>query len=156
MHCLNCKTFKNLQNLLVNMKLVSACLAGIKCTWDEGSRPCQKVIELVKQGKAIPVCPEQLGGLPTPRIPAEQKGDKVFNKEGKDVTSEFENGAKETLKIAQRFDCKEAILKFKSPSCGSGKIYDGTFSKRLIDGDGVTAALLKKNGIKVISEEDIE
>ena len=135
------------------MKIVSACLAGINCRWDGESRPCKKVIELIKQGKAIPVCPEQLGGLTTPRIPQEQKGEKVFRKDGIEVTKEFNQGAQETLKIAKIFNCKEAILKSKSPSCGSGKIYDGTFSGTLIKGNGVTAKLLKENGIKIINEE---
>ena len=127
------------------MKIVSACLAGIKCNYKHEARSCQKVIELVKQGKAIPVCPEQLGGLTTPRTPAEQKDDKVFTKTGEDVTSQFERGAEEALKIALLADCDEAIIKSKSPSCGFGKVYDGTFSGKLIDGDGVFAKILKKN-----------
>lgn len=138
-----------------HMKLVSACLAGIKCRWDGDSRPCEKVMELVRQGKAIPVCPEQLGGLTTPRTPAEQRGDKVFTKDGKDVTAEFKKGAEEALKIAKLANCKEAILKSKSPSCGFGKVYDGTFSGNLTKGDGVLAALLKKNNIKIITENDL-
>lgn len=137
------------------MKIVSACLAGIKCRWDGEARPCQKVIELVKQGKAIPICPEQLGGLTTPRAPAEQKNDKVFTKDGKDVTAQFERGAEEALKIAKLANCNEAILKAKSPSCGSGKVYDGTFSGKLIDGDGVFAKILKKNNIIVFTEDEI-
>jgi uncharacterized protein YbbK (DUF523 family) len=137
------------------MKIISACLAGINCRWDGQARPCQKVIKLVKQGQAIPVCPEQLGGLTTPRPPAEQKGNKVFTKDGKDVTSQFKNGAKEALRIAKLTGVKEAILKSKSPSCGLGKIYDGTFSDKLIAGDGVFAKLLKKNKIKVFTEEEI-
>lgn len=135
--------------------IVSACLAGIKCRWDGEARPCKKVIDLVKQGKAIPVCPEQLGGLTTPRPPAEQKGKKVVTKAGKDVTKEFKRGAREVLKIAKLAGCQLAILKSKSPSCGSGKVYDGTFTGTLVDGDGVLAALLKKNGIVVKSEKDI-
>ena len=103
----------------------------------------------------IPVCPEQLGGLPTPREPSEQKGKKVVTKLGKDVTKNFKNGAKEVLKLAKRFNIKEAILKQRSPSCGCGQIYDGTFTGTIIKGDGVTAALLKKNRIKIISEEDL-
>ncbi len=137
------------------MKIVSACLAGIKCRWDGEARPCQKVIELVKQGKAMPVCPEQLGGLTTPRTPAEQKEDKVFTKDGKDVTAQFERGAEEALKIAKLVNCDGAILKSKSPSCGSGKVYDGTFSGKLINGDGVFAKILKKNNIKVFTEKEI-
>lgn len=136
------------------MKIVSACLAGINCRWDGESRPCQKVVDLVKEGKAIPVCPEQLGGLTTPRTPAEQKEDRVFTKNGKDVTSQFERGAKEALKIALLANCEEAIIKSKSPSCGCGNIYDGTFSGKLIVGDGVFAKILKKNNIKVFSEND--
>jgi uncharacterized protein YbbK (DUF523 family) len=137
------------------MKIVSACLAGIKCRWDGKAKPCDKVIYLVKRGEAIPVCPEQLGGLTTPRIPAEQKGNKVFAKTGDDLTAQFKSGAREALKIALLASCDEAILKSKSPSCGSGKIYDGTFTRKLIDGDGVFAKILKKNKIKVSSENDI-
>jgi len=137
------------------MKIVSACLAGVKCRYDGSSKPCQKVIELVKKGDAIPVCPEQLGGLSTPRIASEQRGNKVFNKEGKDLTREFEKGAQEALNIAKMAGCKEAILKSKSPSCGSGLIYDGSFSGNLIKGDGVFAKLLKDNKIKVMTEDEI-
>jgi len=136
------------------MKLVSACLAGIKCKWDGEAKPCQKIIDLVKKGKAIPVCPEQLGGLTTPRKPAEKKGEQVFTNDGDDVTSYFKKGAEETLRIAKLFNCDEAILKQKSPSCGCGKIVDGSFTGNLIKGDGITTKLLKENGIKVISEED--
>jgi uncharacterized protein YbbK (DUF523 family) len=137
------------------MKIVSACLAGINCRWDGEAKPCQKVIDLVKQGKAIPVCPEQLGGLATPRASAEQKENKVFTKTGEDVSLQFERGAEEALKIALLANCGEAIIKSKSPSCGCGKVYDGTFSGKLIDGDGVFAKILKKNNIKVFSENDI-
>jgi len=138
------------------MKIVSACLVGIKCRWDGDSRPCPKVIDLMKRGKAIPICPEQLGGLTTPRLPAEQKGNKVFRKNKKDVTMEFERGAEIGLKLAQMVNCKQAILKSKSPSCGSGEIPDGTFSGKLIKGDGVFAALLKKHKIKVLTEKEIK
>ena len=137
------------------MKIVSACLAGVKCRYDGSSKPCKKVIELVKKGQAIPICPEQLGGFSTPRIVSEQKGNKVYNKEGKDVTAEFEKGAQEALNIAKMAGCKEAILKSKSPSCGSGLVYDGSFSGKLIKGDGVFAKLLKANNIKVVTEEEI-
>ena len=138
------------------MKIVSACLLGIKCRYDGEAKPCQKVIDLVKQGQVIPVCPEQLGGLPTPRAPAEQKGNKIITKDGQDVTAQFQLGAEEGLKIAQLSDCTEAILKSKSPSCGSGRIYDGTFSGNLIDGEGLFAKILKKNNIKVYTEEDLQ
>lgn len=110
---------------------------------------------MAKREILIPVCPEQLGGLSTPREAAERKRKKVMTKSGKDVAQNFERGAKETLRIAKLFGIKEAILKQRSPSCGCGQIYDGTFSGKTIKGDGVTAALLKKNDIKVISEEDL-
>lgn len=137
------------------MKLCSACLLGIKCRYDGKSKRNRKAIELTKKEILIPVCPEQLGGLVTPREPAEQREKKVFTKSGKDVTQNFKKGAKEALKIAKLFGIKEAILKQKSPSCGCGKIYDGTFTGKLIKSDGVTTSLLKKNKIKVISEEDL-
>jgi uncharacterized protein YbbK (DUF523 family) len=137
------------------MIIVSACLAGVNCRGDGKSSPLQLVIELVRSKEAIPVCPEQLGGLPTPRAPAEKKGDRVFTKDRKDVTEEFDKGAAEALKIAQLANCKKAILKSKSPMCGSGKVYDGTFSGKLTVGNGIFAGLLKKNGIKVLTEEDL-
>jgi uncharacterized protein YbbK (DUF523 family) len=136
------------------MIIVSACLAGINCRWDGKSSPNQKAIELVKNREAIPICPEQLGGLPTPRTPAEKKGDMVFTKDGRDVTFEFKKGAEEALTIAQLANCKKAILKSKSPMCGSGKIYDGSFSGKLTVSDGIFAGLLKKNGIKILTEEE--
>ena len=138
------------------MKLCSACLLGIKCAWDGKDRyKNHKIIELAKKEVLIPVCPEQLGGLPTPRIPAENKADKVITKEGRDVTESFAKGAEEVLRLASLLNIKEAILKQNSPSCGCGKIYDGTFSGKLKQGYGVTAALLKKNGIKVIPDNQI-
>lgn len=139
----------------IAMKLCSACLLGIKCRYDGKDNLNERVIELAKREKLIPVCPEQLGGLPTPREPAEIQGNRVVTYSGKDVTEYFERGAKKVLKIAKLLGIKEAILKQKSPSCGSGKIYDGTFSGRIIEGDGITARLLKKNGIRVISEEEL-
>lgn len=135
--------------------LCSACLLGVKCRYDGKSKANRKVIRLSKKATLIPVCPEQLGELPTPREPAEQKGRKVFTKSGKDVTSSFKKGAKEVLKLAKLFGVKKAILKQRSPSCGSGQVYDGTFSGKVIKGDGITASLLKRNGIEVISKEDL-
>jgi len=137
------------------MILCSACLLGIKSRYDNKTKPNKKVIRLSKKEIFIPVCPEQLGGLPTPREQAEQRGNKVITKSGKDVTQNFRKGAKEVLKLAKLFGIKKVILKQRSPSCGCGQIYDGTFSGRIIKGDGVTTTLLKKNGIKVISEEDL-
>ena len=135
--------------------LCSACLLGIKCRYDGKSNPNKKVIGLFKKEILIPVCPEQLGGLPTPREPAEQRGNKVIAKSGIDVTYNFKKGAREVLKLAKLFGIKEAILKQRSPSCGHGQIKDGTFSNRFIKGDGITTALLKRNKIKVITEEDL-
>jgi len=148
------------------MKLCSACLLGIKCAWDGTDRyKSKKVIEMARKEILIPVCPEQLGGLPTPRVPQEIQngtGDDVLNgrcrvknKEGKDVTQYFIKGAYEVLRIAKLLGIKEFIAKQKSPSCGCGKTYDGTFTGTLIDGDGVTTALLKKHKIRVISEQDL-
>ena len=137
------------------MKIVSACLAGIKCRWDGTSKPNKLIIELIEKGRAIPLCPEQLGGLPTPRLAAEQKGNRVFAENGTDVTDKFLKGANEGLKIAKIVNCKEAILKSKSPSCGCGEIYDGTFTNKLIKGDGIFTRVLKQNGIKVVSDEEL-
>ena len=137
------------------MKLCSACLLGIKCRYDGKSSLNKKVIELAKKEMLIPVCPEQLAGLPTPREQAEIKENRVVTRSGRDVTARFKIGAKKVLKIAKFLGIKEAILKQRSPSCGSGKIYDGTFSGKVITGDGITARLLKKKGIKVISEEEL-
>lgn len=135
--------------------LISACLLGVNCRYNGTSKTIPELEELMSMHNLIPVCPEQLGGLSTPRSPAEVKGDFVFSKDGIDVTEEFIKGAEETLKIANIYNCKYAILKERSPSCGSGKMYDGTFSKTIIDGDGITANLLKQNGIKVIGESEI-
>lgn len=137
------------------MKLCSACLLGIRCRYDGKSKPDKRIIGLSRKEALIPVCPEQLGGLSTPRENSEIKGKRVITASGKDKTENMKKGAKETLKIAKLFNIKQAILKQKSPSCGCGKIYDGTFSGKIIKGDGITTALLKKNKIKVISEEDI-
>jgi len=136
-------------------RIVSACLLGIRCRYDDERRPNEKVIKLLETEVLIPVCPEQLGGLPTPRTPSEQRGEKVVTRNGKDVTEYFIRGAREVLRIAQLYPIGEAILKQKSPSCGCGQIYDGSFTGKLINGYGVTTALLKSQGIKVISEEEL-
>ena len=137
------------------LKICSACLLGVKCRYDGKSKPDSKVINLAKKEILIPVCPEQLGGLSTPREPAEQKGRKVVTKSGKDVTENFERGAEQVLKLAELFNIKVAILKQRSPSCGCGQIYDGNFSGTIIKGDGVTTSLLKSKGFKVVTEEDL-
>ncbi len=137
------------------MKIVSACLAGINCRYDCKSCENKKVVELVKQGEAIPVCPEQLGGLSTPREKHEIRNSRVISESGKDRTEEFLRGAQEALKIAKLAGCKEAILKSKSPSCGCGKIYDCNFSGNLVEGDGFFTKLLKQNKINIKNEEEI-
>jgi uncharacterized protein YbbK (DUF523 family) len=102
----------------------------------------------------MPLCPEQLGGLPTPRVPAERKGDRVMAEDGRDVTAEFIRGAEEALKIAELVGAKRAILKARSPSCGSGQIYDGTFTSTRTQGDGVFVEMCKRHGIQVLTEEE--
>ena len=134
--------------------LVSACLLGCACRYDGGSKGCEKVIALAEKHRLVPVCPEQLGGLPTPRPPAEIRGNRVMNREGADVTQQYQKGAEETLRLAQLLGCGCAILKARSPSCGSGSIYDGAFCGVLTEGDGVTARLLKAKGLPVLTEED--
>ena len=136
------------------MLIVSACLAGFPCRYDGKKAINTAVQQLVKEGKAIPVCPEQLGGLPTPRLPAEMKAGKVINSDGNDVTEAFEKGAAVVLEIAKQYGCTDALLKARSPSCGKGRIYDGSFSGILIEGNGKTADLLMRNGITVKTEEE--
>lgn len=137
------------------MKLCSACLLGFKCRFDDQSKPNEQILILAFSEILIPVCPEQLGGLPTPREKAEIKNEKVLTQSGKDVTEQFVKGAKMVLEIAKLLKIKEAILKAKSPSCGFGKIYDGTFSNNLINGNGITAQLLFDYKIKIITEENL-
>ncbi|MGM9641472.1 MAG: DUF523 domain-containing protein [Faecousia sp.] len=134
--------------------LVSACLLGTGCRYDGKNKGNEAVLQLLRREdlQLIPVCPEQLGGLPTPRAPSERRGERVVNCAGDDVTAQFRKGALEALRFAERFGCRCAILKERSPSCGSGQIYDGTFTGTLTDGSGVTAELLKQNGITVVGE----
>ena len=137
--------------------LVSACLLGICCRYDGRGNPNDAVLSLLNRDDItlIPVCPEQLGGLSTPRIPSERRGERVVNRAGEDVTSQFLRGAEEALRIAKLYGCQVAVLKERSPSCGCGRIYDGTFSGKLTDGDGVTAELLRREGIKVYGESQV-
>lgn len=141
------------------MILVSACLLGINCKYDGENNKDEKVIKYLKGKQYILACPEQLGGLSTPRNPSEiikSNGyDIVKSNEGLDVTVNFTKGASECLNIAEMYGCKEAILKEGSPSCGSNYIYDGTFSGKKILGEGITTALLRAHGIKVTSEREI-
>lgn len=136
--------------------LVSACLLGVPCRYDAKSKPDERVIALSKKHELIPVCAEVLGGLETPRIPAEIVGDKVLRRDGVDVTREYHSGAQCVLDIAIQNGCKIAILKSKSPSCGKGKIYDGTYTKTLKDGNGICADLLMRNNITVLTEREID
>ena len=133
--------------------LISACLLGVRCRYDGGSKPQEPILRLMEKYTLIPVCPEQLGGLPTPRLPSERIGAQVVMKDGTDVTAAYRRGAEEALRLARLFGCRRAVLKERSPSCGSGTIYDGTFRHRRISGDGLTAALLKANGVQVYNED---
>ena len=135
--------------------LVSSCLLGINCKYNGENNLNEKVLEYIKDKEVIPVCPEIFGGLSTPRPPSEIITNKVINNIGKDVTKEYTKGAKETLKLAKLFGVKKALLKAKSPSCGKGNIYDGTFTNTLIEGNGITTNLLLDNGIEVITEKDL-
>lgn len=137
--------------------IISACLLGIECRYDGKSNrlPDEKLRELREKYELIPVCPECYGGLTTPRVPSERVGNKVLSKIGTDVTAQFTRGAEAALYLAKLFGADTAILKENSPSCGSGTIYDGTFSGVLMPGDGVTAQLLKENGVTVIGESEI-
>lgn len=137
------------------MILISACLLGCACRYDGQSKPHSLALELAKQGLAVPVCPEQLGGLPTPRQPSERRGDRVVTRDGRDVTAEYRRGAEEALRLAELFGCGTAVLKEKSPSCGSGLIHDGSFAGGLAPGDGVTAEVLKARGIRVLGESQV-
>ncbi len=132
------------------MLLVSACLAGFRCRYDGKITFDESVVELVRAGKAVPICPEQMGGLPCPRSACERTmSGRVVDCEGIDRTEAFEKGAYETLRIAKIYGCTYAVLKARSPSCGKGLIHDGSFSGALIQGVGVTAELLEQNGIVV-------
>lgn len=132
--------------------LVSACLLGAACRYDGQSKAYPLMNELCRRCEVVPVCPEQLGGLPTPRVPAERQGKRVVTKSGADVTEQYRRGAEEVLRLAQRLGCTVAVLKERSPSCGSGTVYDGTFSGTLTEGWGVAAEVLRENGVRVIGE----
>ena len=134
--------------------IVSACLLGVNCKYNGGNNYNEKILEYLKDKQVIPICPEIMGGLPTPRIASEIKDNRVINKEKKDVTDNFKKGAEETLNLAKRLGVTKALLKSKSPSCGYKKIYDGTFSDNLIDGNGITTELLLKNNFEIITEKD--
>ena len=138
------------------MILVSACLLGCACRYDGQSKPHPLAMELARQGRAVPVCPEQLGGLTTPRLPSERRGEQVVKRNERDATAEYRRGAEEALRLAELYGCRAAVLKERSPSCGCGRIYDGTFTGTLRPGDGVTAEMLKAHGMQVYGESEIE
>ena len=135
--------------------LISACLLGSCCRYDGASKAHPLAALLAERHTLVPVCPEQLGGLPTPRPPAERRGGRVVTQSG-DVTEQYLRGAEETLELCKLLGCEAAVLKERSPSCGRGQVYDGTFSGTLTAGDGVTAELLAAHGILVYGESQIE
>lgn len=135
--------------------LISACLLGLECRYDGKGNYVEQMKELKEKHNLIPICPEISGGLGIPRMPCEIREHKVITKDGKDVTEAFWQGARETLKLAKLFDCKYAILKERSPSCGHGSIYDGSFTGTLTSGSGITAGLLFENGVEILGETQI-
>jgi len=135
--------------------LVSACLLGLCCRYDGQGRACPGALRLAARHELVPVCPEQLGGLPTPRPPAEIRGERVVSREGTDVTAAFQRGAREALRLCRVMGCDCAVLKANSPSCGRDQVYDGYFTGTLVPGRGVTARLLIAHGIRVLTEEDL-
>lgn len=132
--------------------LVSACLLGENCKYSGGNNKCDEIIALGKKHKLIPICPECFGGLPIPRVPSEIKDGRVYSKTGEDLTEAFNDGAEKALYVAEESGCQLAILKERSPSCGFGEIYDGSFSGKTIRGNGITAQLLYAHGIVILGE----
>ncbi|ANQ51900.1 DUF523 domain-containing protein [Flammeovirga sp. MY04] len=139
--------------------IISSCLVGVKCRYNGTCSSTINLEDMIQSGEAIPICPEVIGGLPTPREPVEiqqtEDGIRVTNKAGNDYTPQFLKSAEEVLKICQDNGITNAILQSRSPSCGFGKIYDGTFSGKLIEGNGVVADKLFKNGISVMTDEEV-
>ena len=135
--------------------LVSACLLGVNCRYNGKGELAPGIRELMERCHPVPVCPEIMGGLPTPRTPAERSGGRVITRDGGDVTDAYERGAEEAVRLAKLYGCQYAVLKERSPSCGSGTIYDGTFTGTRIPGDGVTAARLAQEGVAVYGESSI-
>lgn len=135
--------------------MVSACLLGENCKYSGGNNRREQVLAFVEGHEVFPICPEVMGGLPTPRTPAEIVEGIVFNKDGVNVDNEYRLGAKMALEIAKRENIDMAILQPRSPSCGAREIYDGTFSGRKIPGMGITAALLKENGFRVVDADEL-
>ena len=136
--------------------LVSACLRGLRCRYDGRSKPNAAVLALGEKHTLVPCCPEQLGGLPTPRSPAEWQGDRIVNKAGADVTAQYLRGGEEAVKLARTLGCEAAVLKERSPACGSREIYDGSFSGILVPGEGSAARALRAAGIPVYGESKLD
>lgn len=138
--------------------LISACLLGVECKYSGGSNalPEETIEKLRTRYRLIPVCPETAGGLPTPRDPSERLGERVVSCRGADVTAQLKKGAEAALTLARRYGCTTALMKEHSPSCGSGLIYDGSFSGKLVKGDGCAAELLKAAGVSVVGENMTE
>ena len=132
--------------------LVSACLLGISCRYDGKSKPSEAVLALAEKYNLVPVCPEIYGGLPTPRTPSERVGDKTIMRDGSDVTENYLRGAEAALALYRATGCQAALFKAKSPSCGVGEIYDGSFTGTLTLRDGVSAEMLRREGIAVFTE----
>ena len=137
--------------------LISACLLGEPCRYDGKSKslPSKLLEQLRETYDLVPVCPESLGGLPIPREPSEQRGNRVYSRGGEDVTAQYRLGAARTLEIARENGCRLALLKERSPSCGCGEVHNGRFDGGLVPGDGVTAAVLKSNAVKIYGESRI-
>lgn len=137
--------------------LVSMCLLGVNCRYNGIPKEDERVKDLLsrKDITLIPVCPEQLGGLPTPRTPSERKGETVVSVEGENRTAAFTRGAEETLRIAKLYGCEITLLKERSPSCGKKEIYDGSFTGTVVTGEGVTTELLRRKGVKVFGESEL-
>ena len=138
--------------------LISACLMGFCCKYDGGTNtlPADTIAALREQYELIPVCPETAGGLPIPRAPSERRDGRVISREGNDVTAEYEQGAQIALALTERFGGRKALLKERSPSCGAGEIYDGTFSHSRVPGDGVAAEALRRAGLFLCGESELE
>ena len=132
--------------------LVSACLCGLACRYDGLAKPVGRLVELHRAGLALAVCPEVDGGLSTPRQPCELRQGKVVGRDGLDLTEAFKLGSERALGMARKNNLRLAVLKDNSPSCGSTAVYDGSFSGLLIPGQGLTAAILRDNGLLIISE----
>lgn len=135
--------------------LVSACLLGMNCRYDGTHCYKPELERLMEEHLLIPVCPECRGGLNTPREPAERQGDRIVARDGTDVTEAYIRGAQETLRLAKDYNCRYAIFKERSPSCGAGVIYDGNFTHTRVPGDGMTTQLLRANGIVVLGDSQI-